>query len=567
MNFYYGVDPSEKREKLIKSKVAKPFIDSIIASADKAIGEDSCSFKMSEYVMFYETGNRTVFERGYFARRRNCSNIMFAYWLTQNEKYLEPLIDYITYICDEFTWCLPAHHDLLGGCSQDAIECIDLFQAETARLFAEIVMCVGNKLPFYTFDRMKYEVQRRIFPTLTPDAENEKKYWWETCTKNWATVCGAGCTIAALYFGNDQDQERYVNRFIGCLDSYLEGIAEDGCCLEGMAYWTYGFGHFVILAQAVRIYTEGKIDYFKKSKVKALALFPQKVRMSDSKVASFSDGGESFVFKFGLLSFLKALYGEVVLPDLKYGTLRGNVDSVCELLWLDENYQSDKMTNETNYFSDSQWYIIRRENFSFAAKGGRNDEPHNHNDIGSFMITVGEETFISDLGSGEYVKDTFDPKTRYNFIQNSSRGHSVPIINSQYQCAGSEFCAKNVKATGNCFELNIEGAYASGITEGIRRQFVIDDDKVTLTDTFDFSPETVSVTERFISKIKPAVCEGYIDFDIARIIYDSDRYIPSVSTETFVAHNGTDVVTVYLIDFTPVSKEEKVFEFEFIIRS
>ncbi len=561
MKFYYGVDPSKKREKLMKSKIAKPMIEEIISSADKAIIEDSPAFKMSEYMLYYKTGNRNTFEKNYFERRRKCNDIMLAYWLTQDGKYLEPLIDYISYICDEFTWCLPAHNDILGGCSEDAIEWVDLFQAETARLFAEIVMCVGDNLPDYILERMKYEVHRRIFPTFAKD----KEYWWESCKMNWATVCGAGCVVAALYFGNEQEQEYYINRFIGCLESYLEGIGDDGCCQEGMDYWGYGFSHFVILAQAVKVYSDGNIDYFKNPKMNALALFPQKIRMTNSKVASISDGGEVFTFKIGLLSFLKSLYNDIRLPDLKYGSREGNVDSVCELLWFDENYQADIIQCETNYLSDAQWYISRCEKFSFAAKGGHNNEPHNHNDIGSFMITVGEETFIADLGCGEYVQETFQPETRYNFIQNSSRGHSVPIVNGEYQCEGKQFCAKNVKATENSFELNMEGAYSNVATERIKRQFMLDDYKVTLTDTFTFSLNALSVTERFVSKIKPTLCDGYIDFGIARIKYDAQRYMPKVSTETFVAHNAIDIVTVYLIDFVAAFKDETVFEFEFLV--
>ncbi|MDY3304955.1 MAG: hypothetical protein SOW78_11910, partial [Clostridia bacterium] len=310
MKSYYGVDVNQKREKLMNSKAAKPFIDEIIASADAAITEDSPSFKISDYVLYYETGNRTVFEKGYFDRRRKCNNIMMAYWLTQNDKYLKPLADYISYICDEFTWCLPAHAELPTCLSRRTIEHVDLFQAETARLFAEIVMCVGEKLPEYITDRMSYEINRRIFPTLENNEafeivnhvlKKKEKYSWEDCKMNWATVCGAGCTMAALYFGSDEQKEKYVNRFIGCLDSYLEGIGDDGCCQEGMAYWGYGFSHFVILAQAVKEYTCGRINYFDNPKVKELALFPQRVRMSDSKVASFSDGGELFRFKIGLI--------------------------------------------------------------------------------------------------------------------------------------------------------------------------------------------------------------------------------------------------------------------------
>ena len=69
MKFYYGVNPEEKRRELLESKAAKRFTDEIIMLADEAITQESPAFKMSEYVMFYENGNRTFFEKGYFDRK------------------------------------------------------------------------------------------------------------------------------------------------------------------------------------------------------------------------------------------------------------------------------------------------------------------------------------------------------------------------------------------------------------------------------------------------------------------------------------------------------------------
>ncbi len=562
-----------KRTELLQSSTAKPIIDEIINSANIAISQDSPAFKMSEYMMYFENGNRSVFEKSYFTRRRHCSNIMMAYWLTEDEKYLLPLIDYISYICDEFTWCLPAHSEFPCRLSKGTIEHVDLFQAETARLLAETVMCVGDKLPEYMLDRMNYEIHRRIFSVfeqgefcsrIHPTIEIGDKYSWETCKMNWATVCGAGCTMAALYFGTNAEMEKYVTRFIGCLESYLEGIADDGCCQEGMAYWSYGFGHFVILAQIVKSYTHGQVDFFKNPKVKELALFPQKIRMSTSKVASFSDGGENFTFKIGLLSFLKSIYDEVCLPDLKRGTRHGNVNSICELLWFDTNYQSQEESTNTYYLSNSQWYINHKPKYCFAAKGGHNDEPHNHNDIGSFMITVGDETLISDLGCGEYVKETFMEETRYNYVQNSSRGHSVPIINGEYQLAGAKYKSKNATATESSFSLDIEGAYNSRIINKIHRIFTIHENSVVLKDTFVFSSETKSITERIITKIKPHLGDGVVDLEHGKIKFDPDKYSADVKSENFVSHDTENIITAYQIDFSAKSSDETEFCLEFV---
>lgn len=563
MKFYYGVNPAEKRVELLKSKVAKPYVDEIIQSADKAITEDSFAFKMSEYMLFFQNGNRSVFQKHYFGRRRNCCNIMFAYWLTEDEKYLVPLIDYIGYICDEFTWCLPAHVNFPEVGSKESVESVDLFQSETARLFAEIKMCVGEKLPAYILERMNYEVHRRIFASFL--REPEKTFNWEQSRANWATVCAAGCTLAVLYFGTEEEQKYFVNRFSGCLDNYLEGIRSDGCCLEGLSYWNYGGEHFVMQAHALKEYTNGETDYFKLPKVHELALFPQRIRLSQTKTAAFSDAAEMAYYRIGLVAYFKHIYPDVLLPDLANCIRRGNVDSVFSLLWMGDNYKADTLTCNSFYFADAGWYVNRKEKFSFAAKGGTNGEPHNHNDIGGFMMTVDDEVFISDLGCGEYVRETFRRETRYDFVQNSSRGHSVPVVNGEYQHFGKEYFAKNVVATDSSFSLCIEGAYEAGAVQEIKRHFEIDDNGVTLTDTLVPSEKTKSFTERFISKIEPTLCDGYVDFGIGKIKYDVNRYTPSVQTETFVAHNAVDIVTVYQLDFNPVSKDETEFRFEFII--
>ena len=141
----------------------------------------------------------------------------------------------------------------------------------------------------------------------------------------------------------------------------------------------------------------------------------------------------------------------------------------------------------------------------------------------------------------------------------------MPVVNGEYQHFGKEYFAKNVVATDSSFSLCIEGAYEAGAVQEIKRHFEIDDNGVILTDTLVPSEKTKSFTERFISKIEPTLCDGYVDFGIGKIKYDVNRYTPSVQTETFVAHNAVDIVTVYQLDFNPVSKDETEFRFEFII--
>lgn len=87
-------------------------------------------------------------------------------------------------------------------------------------------------------------------------------------------------------------------------------------------------------------------------------------------------------------------------------------------------------------FPDAQGYIKKKQYYSFAAKGGHNDEPHNHNDIGCFVILKNKKYVIDDLGWSEYDKWYFGPK-RYDSICTSSKGHSVPVVENFYHLPGN----------------------------------------------------------------------------------------------------------------------------------
>jgi hypothetical protein len=99
-----------------------------------------------------------------------------------------------------------------------------------------------------------------------------------------------------------------------------------------------------------------------------------------------------------------------------------------------------------------------------AAKGGNNDEHHNHNDVGNFIVYYDGEPLLIDVGSGTYTSRTFDMYgQRYDIWFNRSDFHNVPTVNGTTQRAGITYRASNVRyKTGNStveFSLDIAGAY------------------------------------------------------------------------------------------------------------
>ena len=562
MKKYYDIDLEKQRQALLKSVAAKPFVEKVIKKADAALTKTYPALKMSDYMLFNENGNRIIFENIYFERRNDCSAILGAYWLSGEDKYLKPLIDLVFMICDEFTWCLPAHAHLETNPSiYNIITEIDLFVSETAQLFTDISVMVGDSLPYYVNERMEYEIKRRVFEPL----ESRHDFWWDsTCTCNWAAVCSAGCTSALLHFGNEEEINNYMPRLYKAIDNYLKGFNDDGCCLEGYTYWGYGFGYFLVFARAVLSYTNGKVNYFENEKVKKIALFPQIIKMSESNGVSFSDATSECSGYVGEKSFLKSIYkDDIILPNLVVDSFRRQY-SVRELLWFDADYKADEPKYETVFYDQSQWYIKKTEKYGFASKGGHNDEPHNHNDIGSFMIFTGDTIPLDDFGRGLYDKANFDYEVRFTLLVNSSRGHSLPVINGKHQLFGKQYCAKNVKA-GDCFfSLDIEGAYEEGLINRIHRCFELKENSVILSDDFEFSDKTEGFSERLVSAIEPQIHEGYVSLGETAVAFDSKQYSATIEKESYTGIYG-DEKKVYIIEFTPQSKDIKRFEVEIFI--
>ena len=558
---YYGVDFDKQRAALLKSEIAKAFVNDVIAKADAAIEKSYEALKMSEYMEFYKSGNRSEFEHKYFERRSNASYISVALWLTREEKYVMPLVDHVFYICDEFNWCLPAHAKMSEGNSlESTMKVQDLFMAETARLLTDIAVAVGELLPDYVTERIRYELDRRMFSAYREPRDGR---WAKS---NWSAVIPGGTLTALLHFGTKEDIELILPQLYQGIEAFLSGYGEEGCCLEGYGYWNYGFGYFVMFARMILEYTNGEVNYFERDKVRAIATFGQKVYLGGGKVVSFSDSITYFHFSIGLMSYLKELYPESVkLPDLRYGTLTGKIYSLKELLWFNPDYQADIMSNGNCYYSEAQWYIKQKEKFSFAAKAGNNHELHNHNDVGSFMLVAGNEIPLSDLGSSEYTKDYFNPDVRYTVLTNGSQGHSLPIIDGKYQMFGAEYKAANLVVAEDCFSMDIEGAYEKDLVKKVHRSFYIHEDGIILEDLFEFLDQTKNVVERFVSTIKPRVLEGVVCLGSTKINFDKDRYRASVSEECYRTQETLEVIKVYLIDMMSVQDGETEFRFDILV--
>ncbi len=107
---------------------------------------------------------------------------------------------------------------------------------------------------------------------------------------------------------------------------------------------------------------------------------------------------------------------------------------------------------------------------------------------------------LCDPGSSTYSAQYFSKLERYTFFHTSSRGHSVPIIDGQYQQTGCQYSGY-AEYTEGVFTVEFSRAYGIKALTGLTRNFAFTDNSVTVTDTFAFDGDTLPITERFVSRL------------------------------------------------------------------
>lgn len=498
----------------------------------------------SDFRKFKVTGNRSDYQGGYFTRRLAMdASALLALIYPEEEKYPVRLMDEIYAICDEYTWCLPAH--------QTALEVnnnihLDLFACETGFALAEIYTLLGDRLEPLIRDRIRVEIDRRVLASY-----RNTRFGWEKGRANWTAVCAGsvGCTMMLMH---PELMPEFKERLDESMECYLSGFKDDGICEEGFGYWHYGFGFFTTYADMIRTFTGGETDYFTRPKVKEVATFIQKMYLSGKATVSFSDGGRSGSYHLGLLHYLKNEYPDAItIPAPEYSYNADGCGRWCLHLrsatWLKPEYLTpDKQIPEATYFAaNSQWFIKKNSNYGFAAKAGNNNEPHNQNDVGSFIIAKdGRQVFV-DLGAGAYTRQYFTASLRFDILECSSRGHSVPIINGTYQHQGGEFAAKDTKFENGVFSSDISAAYPIPELKSLIRSFSFSDNAVILTDKFDYQGDG-AIVERFVSLAEPKLeADGRVTVDGVTMTYDPEKYTLEFNTEL---QNGKNIV--YFTDLT-----------------
>jgi Heparinase II/III-like protein len=466
------------------------------------------------FLEFSRTGNRADYEREYFDRTGRLTPLVIAECIEQHRRFIPAIENLVLALAAQKTWMLPAHDGGLKNFHGEEID-IDLFSSALACDLAEADHLLGDELSARTRRIIQDNLRRRVLdPFRDMVTGGRPPNWWLTGQNNWNAVCQANVLGAALASLPDR-HDRAIFAAAAERDSlnYLRGFASDGFCVEGLGYWNYGFGNYIRLCEMLYQSTAGKVDCFNRPKVGAIAAFPRALEIMPGIYPAYGDVHLDAQPWPPLVDFVDRRFGlpgaasgqSSVLSKSLGGSLAETLMFSCVNSASDRPVVASQAPALRSWFSDAQVLTCRplpgpEPQMGVSIKGGRNGVSHGHDDLGSFVLVVGDQALLVDPGTEIYTARTFS-KNRYQSKVINSFGHNVPTVAGELQISTSraqvKILERNFAEATSSVSMDLTSAYPAPELKELRRDFLFDHRGETLTiqDTAEFStPQTLGVT-------------------------------------------------------------------------
>jgi len=430
---------------------------SAVAAGEKVLATPLPAQPDGLYLDFSRTGNRTRWQAVARRRRGRIATLAIAECVENRGRFIPELETTLTALCAERTWVMPAHDRSLSNFKGTSVD-IDLGSAGLAWQIATAQYLLGDKLSPKTRALVRENLRRRILdPYMAMVGGKRKVNWWMTTTNNWNAVCLACVTGTGLAtVESAQQRAKYVAAAVKYSKSFLRGFTADGYCSEGLGYWTYGFGHYVLLAETVWQATGGKIDMMAGKSVSLPALFPERIGIINGVAPAFADCSVGTQAPPDLVHFISRRYGLGADPARDRGFASPDGTLAAAMIRSFPNSATGVPRGKPSagpgvrtWFDKAGVLICRPApgsscRIGVALKGGHNAEHHNHNDIGSYVVVLGSTPVLVDPGAEVYTSRTFSSRRYVSGVLNSL-GHPVPRIAGRLQRPGRRARASVVR--------------------------------------------------------------------------------------------------------------------------
>jgi len=350
-----------------------------------------------------------------------------------------------------------------------------------------------------------------------------------------------------------------VHKIMRSLDVFIHHQPDDGGCEEGPVYWSRAAGSLYDCLDLLHQATAGKINLFDEPLIANLGRFIMHGHLHGDWYVNFADASAQPVIDAALVQ--------------RYGRAVGDRDLVAFGQWAEHRQAGRSLgrilsINRTLaalhepvpssgplparpadvWLPDLQFAIARGRRFTLAAKGGHNEESHNHNDVGSFILCLDGSPLLIDIGVEVYTAKTFSPR-RYEIWAMQSQWHNLPTINGAMQHKDRDYAARDVRFAGDdraaTFSLDLAGAYdAEAAVRRWTRTFRLErNGPLVLTDDFELREARAPAVWNFICHREPVpTADGAVrltstDGAAAILSHAADAYAVEIDAVTITDPN------------------------------
>ncbi len=559
-----------------------------VADAEKLLTQPLAEVPDSLFLEFSQNGNRTHWQDAESERRGRIARLTLAEALENHGRFLPALEKTIAAVCAEKTWVYPAHDRNLANFHGEEI-IPDLGATGLAAELAEADFILGDKLSPTTRQLIRDQIRRRVLePFRAMVAGRQKEAFWLRTPMNWNAVCVANTVFAALALEPSRAERAWFATAGEFFIRYsLKGFTPDGYCGEGVGYWNYGFGHNLLMIETLRRATGGKLDLLNDPLAIQPALFCLRAEIFPGIFPSIADctpgsqpsaGLKSYVgHRLGLTTDAFPIFNR--MSDLCLTMMLASLEPDAPVVKINQDVNASSLRS---FFPDGGVLISRtaKNDFPMAVvlKGGHNNEPHNHNDVASFSVVVGQDMVICDPGGEVYTSRTFSPH-RYDSKVLSSFGHAVPVIAGQLEKTGADargvIVATNFTAAADTLKLDYRSAYAVPSLEKLERTFVFqrganpslevrDDVKFSDPQSFEtalvtwgkiknLDADTLEITDGN-STVRVTINTGGHAFQLKQMTLDEDVHTPRQPVRLGIELDGKISSAVIRLRIVPVLK-------------
>lgn len=469
--------------------------------------------KAMDYVEFERSGSRQVMEKPFNDNNLAIVDLLMAELAEGKGRFIPQLINGVFHTCEMTSWASSAHlisQKVHRSLPDHREQLIDLSSGDLSSMLSWTYYFLHNEFdkvnPSIAI-RLRHELETR---TLEPYMNDANYYWWQafratptTMVNNWNPWCNSNVLQCLMLLENDPEKlAAGVYRTMQSVDRFLNYVHADGACEEGPSYWGHAGGKLFDYLNLLSTITSGKVSLFGHPMIRNIGEYISRSYVGDGWVVNFADasakggGDASLIYRFGkAVSSNEMMHFAALMNDSKLSRSR-DFYRTMEALMIREELAATTLKHITPsqiWYPETEFcYMKNKSGIFFAAKGGYNDESHNHNDAGSFSVWINNCPVLIDAGVGTYTRQTFS-RERYSIWTMQSNYHNLPMINGVPQEYGRRYKATQVKfdSKRNLFSADIATAYPerAGVKSWVR-SYTLKKDRLQVSDQFELN-ETI----------------------------------------------------------------------------